>query len=191
MILVGGAHPVKCLWNLPVSSDKEKEELVAYLDGELPDEAALRVEKSLVDDAAVRSDVEQLAKSFDLLDLLPSPQASDGFAEKTLTAIRTQASVSRAESADNDSPAEKTPSNYSQRAIAWGIRAAAFVGLLFVATSGFNGAFKQNSEPIDQLLTELPVIQRLDEYQEIRDVEFLKSLNESGLFDERDKAPQD
>ena len=134
MILVGGAHPVKCLWNLPVSSDKEKEELVAYLDGELPDEAASRVEKS---------------------------------------------------------PAEKTPSNYSQRAIAWGIRAAAFVGLLFVATSGFNGAFKQNSEPIDQLLTELPVIQRLDEYQEIRDVEFLKSLNESGLFDERDKAPQD
>ena len=60
-----------------------------------------------------------------------------------------------------------------------------------MATSGFNGAFKQNSEPMDELLTELPLIQRLDEYQEIGDVEFLKSLSESGLFDERDKAPQD
>ena len=62
---------------------------------------------------------------------------------------------------------------------------------MFVATAGFNGAFKQSSKPIDELLTEFPVIQRLDEYQEIGDVEFLKTLSESGLFDERDKAPQD
>lgn len=174
-----------------MSSDKEKEELVAYLDGELPDEGASRVEKSLVDDASVRRDVEQLTKTFDLLDLLPTSQASDGFAEKTLTAIRTQTDAPKAESTDKEATAAKSQSNYSQRAIVWGIRAAAFLGLLFVATSGFNGAFKQNSEPMDELLTELPLIQRLDEYQEIGDVEFLKSLSESGLFDERDKAPQD
>ena len=174
-----------------MSSDQEKEELVAYLDGELPDEAASRVEKSLVDDPAVRRDVEQLTKTFDLLDLLPASQASDGFAAKTLTAIRTQSSEPKAESTDNDAPVEKAPSNYSQHAIIWSIRAAAFFGLLFAATVGFNGTFKQSSEPIDELLTELPIIQRLDEYQEIGDVEFLKSLSESELFDERDKAPQD
>lgn len=174
-----------------MSSDKEKEELVAYLDGELPDEVASRVEKSLVDDASVRRDVEQLTKTFDLLDLLPTSQASDGFAEKTLTAIRAQADAPKTESSDNQTTSAKPRSGYSQLAIVWGIRAAGFLGLLFVATSGFNGAFMQNSEPIDELLTELPVIQRLDEYQEIGDVEFLKSLSESGLFDERDKAPQD
>lgn len=174
-----------------MSSDKEKEELVAYLDGELPDEVASRVEKSLVDNASVRRDVEQLTKTFDLLDLLPTSQASDCFAEKTLTAIRTQAEVPTTESTDKEATSEKLRTNYSQQAIVWGIRAAAFLGLLFVATSGFNGAFKQNSEPMDELLTELPLIQRLDEYQEIGDVEFLKSLSESGLFDERDKAPQD
>ena len=174
-----------------MASDKEKEELVAYLDGELPDEAASRVEKSLVDDAAVRSDVEQLTKTFDLLDLLPASKASDGFAEKTLTAIRTKESVPDTNTAEKTSPAEKSQSNASRRVFAWGIRAVAFFGLLFVATAGFNGAFKQNSEPMDELLTELPVIQRLDEYQEIGDVEFLKTLSESGLFDERDKAPQD
>ena len=174
-----------------MSPDQEKEELVAYLDGELPDEVASRVEKSLVDDANVRRDVEQLTKTFDLLDLLPTSQASDGFAEKTLTAIRTQPDAPRTEAADEDSTSELTRPNYSRRAIVWGIRVAAFIGLMIAATSGFNSAFKQNSEPIDELLTELPVIQRLDEYQEIGDVEFLKALSESGLFDERDKAPQD
>lgn len=174
-----------------MSSDKEKEELVAYLDGELPDEVASRVEKSLVDDASVRSDVEQLTKTFDLLDLLPASKASDGFAAKTLTAIRTKETVPDAIAVEKTSPAEKLHSNFSRRAIAWGIRGAAFLGLMVAATAGFNGAFKQNSEPMDELLTELPVIQRLDEYQEIGDVEFLKTLSESGLFDERDKAPQD
>ncbi len=174
-----------------MSSDKEKEELVAYLDGELPDEAASRIEKSLVEDASVRRDVEQLTKTFDLLDLLPTSQASDGFAAKTLTAIRTQFSEPKAESTETAAFSGKSPFSYSRLAIVWGIRAAAFSGLMLVAIVGFNGAFRQNSEPIDEILTELPILQRLDEYQEIGDVEFLKSLSESGLFDERDKAPQD
>ena len=174
-----------------MSSDKEKEELIAYLDGELPDESASLVEKSLVDDAAVRSDVEQLTKTFDLLDLLPPAKASDGFAEKTLTAIRTQQSVPHTKVTEKPSPVEKFQPDVSRCAIACGIRVVAFLGLMFAATAGFNGAFKQSSKPIDELLTEFPVIQRLDEYQEIGDVEFLKTLSESGLFDERDKAPQD
>ncbi len=174
-----------------MSSDRKKEELVAYLDGELPDEAASRVEKSLVDDPAVRRNVEQLTKTFDLLDLLPASQASDGFAEKTLTAIRMQSSELNPESTKNDAPVDTPPRNYAVLATAWSIRAAAFLGLLFVATAAFNGTFKQNSKPIDELLTELPVIQRLDEYEEIGKLEFLKALTESGLFDERDKAPQD
>lgn len=174
-----------------MSSDKEKEELIAYLDGELPDEAASRVEKSLVADASVRRDVEQLTKTFDLLDLLPASKASDGFAEKTLTAIRTQEDGPKSKATKKEAAVEKPRPNVSQRAMTWGVRGIAFLGLMFVVAVGFNGAFNQNSEPIDELLTEFPVIQRLDEYQEIGDVEFLKSLSESGLFDERDKAPQD
>ena len=174
-----------------MSSDKKKEELVAYLDGELPDEAASRVENSLVDDPAVRRDVEQLTKTFDLLDLLPASEASDGFAEKTLTAIRTQSSDPKPELTKNDARAEKPQTIYSKHGILWGIRASAFLGLLFVATTAFNGAFKQNSKPIDELLIELPIIERLDEYEEVGNVEFLKALSESGLFDERNKAPQD
>lgn len=173
-----------------MSSDKSKEDLVAYLDGELPDESASAVERTLVEDASVRRDVEQLSRSFDLLDLLPTSRASDGFAEKTLTAIRTQARVASSETAEEDVPVGQ-PSDLPRTAIQWSLRAAAFLGLMFVATVGFNGAFRQNSEPIDELLSEFPLIQRLDEYQEIGDVKFLNQLSKSGLFDERDEPPQD
>ncbi|NQV28932.1 MAG: hypothetical protein HQ518_31645 [Rhodopirellula sp.] len=173
-----------------MSSEKSKEDLVAYLDGELPDEQASQVEKSLAENASVRRDVEQLTKTFDLLDLLPEPKASDGFAEKTLTAIRTQSSPRKSETTDEVTSATQA-SAMSRRVVEWGIRVAAFAGLLVAATIGFNRSFRQDSEPIDELLTELPVIQRLDEYQETGDVEFLKALSESGLFNERDQAPQD
>lgn len=173
-----------------MSSDKSKEDLIAYLDGELPDESASAVENSLVNDASVRRDVEQLTRTFDLLDLLPTSKASDGFAEKTLTAIRTQARVPDSESVADDVPVGQ-PSNLPRTAIQWGLRAVALLGLMFVAVVGFNGSFHQGSKPIDELLSELPLIQRLDQYQEIGDVKFLNQLSESGLFDERDQAPQD
>jgi anti-sigma factor RsiW len=173
-----------------MSSDKSNEDLIAYLDGELPDESASAVEKSLVEDASVRRDVEQLTRTFDLLDLLPTSKASDGFADKTLTAIRTQTQVPGSETAEEDVLVGKRL-DLPRTSIQWGLRATAFLGLMFVATVGFNSAFRQGSEPIDELLSELPLIQRLDEYEEIGDVKFLNQLSESGLFDERDEPPQD
>lgn len=178
-----------------MSSDKSKEDLVAYLDGELPEESASQVEKTLVEDPSVRRDVEELSRSFDLLDLLPTSQAPDGFSEKTITIARSLSELPNTESADETASTPETsagrPSDFPRRAAVWGVRFVAFLGLMVVATAGFNGSFRQNSEQIDELLTELPVIQRLDEYQEIGDMEFLEALNESGLFDERDKTPQD
>ena len=173
-----------------MSLDKSKEDLVAYLDGELPEDAVSEVEKSLVEDATVRRDVEQLAKTYDLLDLLPNSRASDGFAEKTLTLIRAGGQTPASEPIDG-SDATGRSSKLPRMAIQWSIRAAAFTGLMLAANAGFNGSFRQNSEPIDELLTELPLIKRLDEYQEIGNVQVLKSLSESGLLDERDQTPQD
>ena len=167
-----------------MTSGKSKEDLIAYLDGELPDEAASNVEKTLAEDAAVRRDVEQLSRTYDLLDLLPSGKASDNFTEKTLTAIRTQTAVGSPDESTAASSAAGS-STFRQKSMVWGIRAVAFLGLLIVAAAGFNGAFRRGSEPIDELLTELPLIERLDEYREVGDVEFLRQLSESGLFDER------
>ena len=67
---------------------KKSENIVAYLDGELNDDQAAEVDRMLTDDGAARQQVEQYSRTWDMLDLLPSSQASDGLAERTLTAIR-------------------------------------------------------------------------------------------------------
>lgn len=171
-----------------MSSNQPNENLVAYLDGELPDDEVSAVEKSLVEDASVRRNVEQLTKTYDLLDLLPVSCAPEGFAEKTLTAIRTGEQQSDSERVEDRVPSGEQM-NLRRRAVEWSVRAVAFCGLMLAAVVGFNSSFRQNSEPIDELLTELPLIQRLDEYQEIGDVQFLKTLSESRLLDGQNDAP--
>ena len=37
--------------------------------------------------------------------------------------------------------------------------------------------------PHEELLRDLPVIENFDQYQEAREIEFLKQLKQSGLFD--------
>lgn len=172
-----------------VSSSQSNENLIAYLDGELPEDEASAVEQSLVEDAGVRRDVEQLSRTYDLLDLLPALRASDGFAEKTLTAIRSVQPESPSES-ESDRVSTRPQHDFSRRLTFWAVRVAAFCGLLVAAQIGFNSSFRQNSESIDELLLELPLIERLDEYREIGDVQFLRSLSESRLLDEQDDQSQ-
>jgi hypothetical protein len=59
-------------------------ELVAYLDGELDEAAARRVEARLARDPAARARAAELKKSFDLLDYLPKPEPSPTFTTRTL-----------------------------------------------------------------------------------------------------------
>ena len=73
-----------------MSDSRQQENLIAYLDGELTDEAAASVEKTLAEQVAARQEVEKLTRTWELLDLLPEGRASHGFTEKTLTAVRTK-----------------------------------------------------------------------------------------------------
>ena len=70
----------------PSSSFTEK--LVAYLDGELPEGDARDVESSLASDPAMRAEVEKLNRAWELLDLLPRPNASGEFSSRTLTTLK-------------------------------------------------------------------------------------------------------
>ncbi len=165
------------------SAHEQPEELIAYLDGELNDAAAADVEETLARDPEVRQQVEKLTRAWDLLDLLPAARASSEFTEKTLSAIGTER-----KSSDN-ADTEFLPVQLGRRVRAsggrWAIRVVGLIGLLIVAGVGFNGSFRRDADPIDKLLTELPLIERLDQYQAVGDVEFLRHLASSGLFDEQ------
>ena len=54
-----------------------KEDLVAYLDGELDEQASQDIEQTLAQSPAARREVEALARTWKLLRVLPEVKASD------------------------------------------------------------------------------------------------------------------
>ncbi len=86
-------------------STDERNNLVAYLDGELEDDATQRIEEVLSQSPVARNDVELLVKTYDLLDLLPRPKASAEFTQKTIaTARMTEVKVDYADAARQKTP---------------------------------------------------------------------------------------
>lgn len=166
-----------------MADSKQQENLIAYLDGELTDEAAADVEKTLAEDGSARQEVERLTRTWELLDLLPEGRAPEDFTEKTLSAIQTRIATPLKTDEDAAGQDDALPGYGRERAIRIGRRIAGFFVLMFVAAVGFNSTFQKGAEPIDELLIELPIVERLDEYQEAGDVEFLQVLHKSGLFD--------
>jgi hypothetical protein len=67
--------------------DREQEDLVAFLDGELSGEEARIIERKLSLDPTARAEAETLRRTWDLLDYLPRPEPSASFTEKTLTRL--------------------------------------------------------------------------------------------------------
>ena len=146
------------------------EELVSYLDGELSPEAAQQVERRLTEDAGYRARLSQLQKAWDLLDTLQRTEADDEFVHSTVAMVAVQASE------DAKSQAMRT---VQRRSLAW----LAIGGvLLFGAAIGFGISQRRLNRPNRQLLRDLPVIERLDEYSNVDSLAFLKSLERENLF---------
>ncbi|GIW82034.1 MAG: hypothetical protein KatS3mg105_3841 [Gemmatales bacterium] len=74
-------------------NEKERENLIAYLDGELTGKAARQVEAKLATDPSVRREAESLRKAWELLDYLPKVQASAEFTTKTMDRLAVQKSA--------------------------------------------------------------------------------------------------
>jgi anti-sigma factor RsiW len=68
-------------------NEQEREELVAYLDGELDAETARALEARLSRDPKARAEAETLNKTWELLDYLPKPAPSTNFTNKTMDRI--------------------------------------------------------------------------------------------------------
>ena len=68
----------------PLNED-ERAELIAYLDGELDDNSAAKIEAQINCDPRVRAEAEALRRSWGLLDYLPKPEPSPQFTQRTVT----------------------------------------------------------------------------------------------------------
>lgn len=146
-------------------SVEHRDNFVAYLDGELGPAEAKDLERVLADSPVARKDVELLVRTYDMLDMLPRPQATVEFTQKTMTTIKL-----------SDIKPDVTQATWYKR-MHLGIVAAAGAGLLAVTgLLAYAGTSRLVPTEEDLLLRDLQVIKKLDEYSQIGQFEFLERL---------------
>ena len=146
------------------------EELVAYLDGELDAEAVTRFESRLAEDTELHQKLQQHRRTWELLDELPRTDVDDQFTQTTVEMV----AISVADQVENASR------NDSLRAkLGWLIG-----GVVAVAASvvGYAWVASIVAAPNRQLVEDLRVIENLDEYRAVEDIEFLRALEREGLL---------
>ena len=171
----------------PPSSFTEK--LVAYLDGELPEGDARDVESSLANDPAMRAEVEKLNRAWELLDLLPRPNASGEFSSRTLTTLKVSGATAALPNENAAAPTMaldvSNPNRFGNAQIA-----AWSAGLVAVSVLGFFVGRITARPDSDVWLDDLPLIERLDVYREIGDAQFLRDFQRERDRDERRPPPR-
>lgn len=158
--------------------DRENEDLVAFLDGELSGEEAREIERRLSLDPTARAEADTLRRTWDLLDFLPRPEPSASFTEKTLT---------RLSSIRSDTLRPRPPWR-DWRSIGF---AMVWMGSLAVATLfGYQG-YKHlgPADPDRELAKDLRVIENKRYYDLVDDMDFLTNLAQPELFGEESSAP--
>jgi anti-sigma factor RsiW len=150
-------------------SIEERSNLVAYLDGELNDAESRSIATKLTQSLTARREVDALQKTWELLDLLPRPKASEEFTARTLS-MATQALEGRIESAAND----------IARRVGIGLAWVVASALLFVI--GYFLTLRVWPNPTDRLARDLTIAESLDEYRDVGSFEFLEQLDESSEF---------
>ena len=149
-----------------------EEQLVAYLDGELDAEAAQRIEELLATNAEVRDALQRLDRTWDLLDELDRPEVGDRFAQSTLEMVAVAATKDAAE------VRAKAPSTRRRRRNLMG------VGIVVAGLVGFAAVALFAPDRNRQLLRDLPILENLGPYRQIKDVQFLRTLHSKDVFAE-------
>lgn len=150
--------------------DGVDEQLVAYLDGELDANNRSRVEQRLAADAEFRTRLRMLQRTWDALDVLGRADANEAFTRTTVEFV----AVKTAQDVQHEKQRQVRKRLWTW--VAW-----TACGLAS-ATAGFVVLTQILSRPDRQLVRDLPVIERVDEYRNADSLEFLKALDESGLF---------
>jgi anti-sigma factor RsiW len=161
----------------PRLSEEEQADLVAYLDGELPDDLARAMESRLSLDPVARAEAESLRRTWDLLDFLPRPDPSPSFTSKTISRLGPLLPGA------NGAPPKPGRSPRWKRT-AWVVGWAA--ALLLLGQLGYQGGKRLAAhEPGDAELTrELRLIENKRYYDLVDDVAFLEKLDQPDLFGE-------
>jgi len=156
----------------PANADPSiEEQLVAYLDGELDAEASRQVEELLAADPNIRQTLQGLDRTWEMLAELETPQVAERFTRSTLEMV----TVAAAEDTERSRAEADRRRRRRWVTLSVSLLAATAVGFLAVAL---------RPDPNQKLIDNLPVLENLDEYRQIDDVQFLRDLHAAKLFAE-------
>jgi anti-sigma factor RsiW len=152
--------------------DQLREELVAYLDGELDADQSRRIEQRASEEPEARRILQEFDRTWHLLDEFGGQATSEDFTRTTLTM------VAQAASEDAERGKAEAPRRRRRRAL-W-----IAAGLISAAAAGFLLTARLAPDPNAQLLEDLPILENYDRYSKIESVDFLRALNKEHLFTE-------
>ncbi len=153
-----------------------QEKLVAYLDGELDAPARRRVEEMLANDPRVRSSMQKLDRTWELLDELDAAPPDDDFTHTTLEMVAA-AAAEDARRIQSEAP--------RRRRRRWLLLAA---GMLAVGAAGYFAVAAAMPDPNRQLLQDLPLLENFNQYRQIDSLDFLRRLTAAKIFVEEGEA---
>ena len=142
--------------------------LVAYLDGELDEGAAHEVEQVLASSPVARHEVEMLARTWDMLNMLPTQRATSTFSQHTMQKLQ-QADL-------KPPPITERPWFRSLRRSI--VLAVWCVGLAGAVAVGYQLTSAWIPNEMTELVDNLHAVQNLDGYQAAEKLEFLQKLKD-------------
>ena len=150
--------------------DQDREDLVAYLDGELDQAGCAEIEKRLAENPEFLRQLRRLQKTWDLLDTVDRPVATETFTKSTLEMV-----------------VHKETKEIRQRRGLKPMISRLAAAAVIVALAGFTGyALMQRWQdtPNRNLLRDLGAIENVDLYRSVDSLEFLTELDKSGIFEQ-------
>jgi anti-sigma factor RsiW len=161
-------------------TEQEREELVAYLDGELDADSARALEARLSRDPRARAEAESLKNTWELLDYLPRPAPSTNFASKTLDRLT---GTMRA-----------LPTARRRPWPAWSVGTCWAAAVLLAVVAGWSGGrWQADVRDAHARMTleeaaaqHLHAIENQGMYANVDDLAFLQALDQPDLFGDDD-----
>jgi anti-sigma factor RsiW len=161
--------------------DATRADLIAYLDGELDEQAAGQFEARLGRDPALRAEADALKRTWDLLDYLPRPEPSADFASRTLTKVPGLRPTAVPSTSASSWPVATRPAGRWTR-VALGVAAALLLVLAGYGGSGLlldPAATPRPTDPTDEeLARDVRLLENLHLYRHADDLNFLHGLDE-------------
>lgn len=152
-------------------SSEERSNLVAYLDDELNDAEKQAITTKLTQSMTARRELDALRKTWEMLDLLPRPQASPSFTERTLAVADLRS--------DRGDRIASAASSVVRRV---GMIAALVAAALASAGIGYAAMARAWPNPSARLARDLSIAEHLDAYRDAGSIEFVEMLDRDPTF---------